>query len=237
MTSGRIAILLALVAALPFTYNQISAQAIGGAPAAAPPGFKAWSNPELHLTYLYPAELTAIDGAFGTTVARRMIYGDEESDEAKADTCAKVLLSVGKGREGQGEWIRLGLVDVNGQCFPPKALQKKKETVMLLQNMVRQGTTEMGMMPLEQPVGYPIEGRLASFCAAQGEPVSKGDLQTGDQQLIGLVAVQVGGHIVEWVIETNDQVMFNRLLGSGVDFGTGKPERLFPGATQEGPPA
>ncbi len=230
----RVWLLSTLVAAamLSSTHAQISGQASSGGPATAPPGFQAWSNAELHLTYLYPAELAPADGAFAVTAARRMIYGDADSDTAKADTCAKVLLSVGKGNEGKGAWIRLGLVDVNGQCFPPKALQSKKTTQKLLRNLVSQGTTVMGMMPVEQPALYQIEGHWASFSAAQGEPVSKSDLQTGEQQVLGLAAVQDGGHIVCWVMETNDEAMFNRLLGSGVDFGTGKPERLFSGGVR-----
>lgn len=224
--------MLVAAAMLPSAQAQISGQASSGGPTTVPPGFHGYSNPELHLTYLYPAELMPVDGAFGTTAARRMIYADAESDTAKADTCAKVLLSVGKGHEGQGEWARLGLVEVNGQCFPPKALQNKKSTQMLLRNLVSQGTTVMGMMPLEQPAVYQIEGRWASFSAAQGEPVSKSDLQTGEQQVLGLAAVHVEGYILGWVIETNDEAMFNRLLGSGVDFGTGKPERLFGGGVR-----
>ncbi len=221
-----------LVAAAMLPSAQTSGQASSGGPTTVPPGFQGYSNPELHLTWLYPGELTPVEGAFGTTAARRMIYGDAESDTAKADTCAKVLLSAGKGSEGQGEWTRLALVEVNGQCFPPKALQNKKSTQILLRNLVSQGTTVMGMMPVEQPALYQIEGHWASFSAAQGEPISKSDLQTGEQQLLGLAAVHVGGRILGWVIETNDEAMFNRLLGSGVDFGTGKPERLFGGGVR-----
>src|SRR5581483_9000867 len=96
----RVWFLLALIAAavpLSSTHAQISGQASSGSAVTAPPGFQVWSDAELHLTYLYPAELTAIDGAFATTAARRMIYGDADLDQAKADTCAKVLFSVGKG--------------------------------------------------------------------------------------------------------------------------------------------
>jgi hypothetical protein len=99
---------------------------------------------------------------------------------------------------------------------------------MLLRNLVKQGTTVMGLMPMEQPAAYEIEGRKANFAAAQGEPVTGNDLQTGTSEVIGVAAVAVEGRVVAWVIETNDGAMFNRLLGSGVDFGTGKPQRLFP---------
>jgi hypothetical protein len=59
--------------------------------------------------------------------------------------------------------------------------------------------------------------------------VTNSDVQTGGDQLIGVVAAVVNGHLLGWVLETNDPAMFNRLLGSPVDFGTGKAERLFPG--------
>lgn len=232
----RVWLLPTLVAAamLSSAHAQISGQASSGGPATVPPGFQAWSNPELHLTWLYPAELTPVDGAFAITAAQRMLHGeDAESDPTQADTCAKVLLSVGKGTEGKGQWVRVGLVAVNGQCFPAKVLQSKKPTQMLLRNLVSQGTTVMGMMPVEdQPAGYQIEGHWATFSAAQGEPVGKSDVQTSDQQVLGVVAVQAEGCILGWVLETNDEAMFNRLLGSGVDFGTGKPEPLFGGGVR-----
>jgi hypothetical protein len=232
----RVWLLPTLVAAamLSSAHAQISGQAGSGGPATVPPGFQVWSNPELHLTWLYPAELTPVDGAFAITAAQRMLHGeDAESDPTQADTCAKVLLSVGKGTEGKGQWVRVGLVAVNGQCFPAKVLQSKKPTQMLLRNLVSQGTTVMGMMPVEdQPAGYQIEGHWATFSAAQGEPVGKSDVQTSDQQVLGVVAVQAEGRILGWVLETNDEAMFNRLLGSGVDFGTGKPEPLFGGGVR-----
>jgi hypothetical protein len=234
MNIGRRTVLLALMAAsmlLPVD-AQISGQASSGAAVPVPPGFQGYSKAELHLTYLYPAELTPIDGAFGVTAARRMIYGEADSDPAKADTCAKVLLAVGKGREGNGAWTRVALVDVNGQCFPPKALQNKKATQLLLRNLVLQGTTVMGMMPVAPTAVYPIEGHWASFSAAQGEPITKSDLQTAEQQMLGLAAVQTEGQVLAWVIETNDAAMFNQLLGSGVDLGTGKPEPLFGGGVR-----
>jgi hypothetical protein len=228
----RLWLLLSLIVSavpMPTARAQISGQASSGAAAAVPAWFTAYSNAELHLTYTYPAQLTPVDGAFAVTAARRMIYGDAESDLAKADRCAKVLLSVGEGSESRGAWTRVGLVQVDGQCYPPKWLQKKKDTLLLLGNLVRQGTTVMGMMPLERPTGYQIEGHWASFCAAQGQPVTMSDVQTAEQQMVGLAAVQAGSRVLAWVIETNDTAMFNRLLGTGVDFGTGKPEQLFGG--------
>jgi hypothetical protein len=196
-----------------------------------------YANAELHLTFSYPADLAPVDAAAVAAVGRRMVYGaNEESDDPdhpKADACTKVLLSVGKGSERQaGTWVRLGVLDENAQCFPAKVFQNKKATDALLRNLVKQGTTVMGMMPVEEPVGYLMQGHRAGFCAAQGAPVTGSDVQTGGDQLIGVVAVAVDGHVLGWVLESNDPATLNRLLGSGVDFGAGKVERLFPGVAQ-----
>jgi hypothetical protein len=196
-----------------------------------------YRNAELHLTFSYPAELAPVDAAAVAAVGRRMVYGSsEESDDPDhptPDLCTKLLLSVGKGSERQaGTWVRLGLLDENAQCFPAKVFQNKKATDALLRNLVKQGTTVMGMMPVAQPVGYLLQGHRAGFCGAQGVPVTDSDVQTGGDQLIGVVAAVVDGHVLGWVLETNDPATFNRLLGSPVDLGAGKAERLFPGATQ-----
>jgi len=226
-----IAVLSMLAAGTALTPGQaqIAGQAAAGPPLPAP-ALQVYSNAELHLTFSYPAGLTPRDGAFAAAAARRMLYGeDAESERSQADACTTVLLSVGTGTEGRGAWGRLGLLEIHGQCFPAKTLQNKKASQLLLRNLVKQGTTTMGMMPLDQPAVYLIQGRWASFCAAQGQPVSGGDLQSADQQLVSVVAVLVQSEVLGWVVETNDGAMLNRVLGSGVDFGTGKPERLFPG--------
>jgi hypothetical protein len=235
MKPGLVAMMLMVVAATAQTSKIGTTAGTGQAgQAATTQAVQIYSNPELHLTFSYPAELAAEDGAAVAAVGRRMIYGaDEESsdpDHPKPDTCTHVLLSMGKGgeRSGKGAWVRVGLLEVNAGCFPEKVFRNKKAVDVLLRNLVKQGTTVMGMMPLEQPAAYEIEGRRASFCAAQGQPVTGNDLQTAGDQLLGVVAMAVEGHAVAWVLETNDAATFNRLLGSDLDFGTGKPQRLFP---------
>lgn len=238
MKSDRKAMLLALLAAGFLVSTparpQVTGQAASGPPPVASPTNQVFSNAELHLTYSYPAELAPQDSAFAAAIARRMIYGeDAETDYAKARDCAKVLLSVGTGREGSpGPWVRVALVEIGELCAPAKVLQNKKAVQALLANLVKQGTTVMGMMPVERPTVYQIEGHWAGFCAAQGTPVTGQDLQTGQEQLIGVAAVAVDAKILGWVIQTSDAATFNRLLATGVDFGTGKPERLFAGAVQ-----
>jgi hypothetical protein len=234
MTVGWVALVLmpAMMAA------QTGSQApIAGAAPTGPQPVQVYKNAELHLTFSYPAELAQVDAAAVAAVGRRMVYGSsEESDDPDhpaPDRCTKVLLSVGKGNEREaGTWVRVGLLDVNAQCFPAKVFRDKKSADALLRNLVKQGTTVMGMMPVEEPVRYLLQGHRAGFCGAQGAPVTGSDVETGGDQLIGVVVAVVDGHLLGWVLETNDPAMLNRLLGSPVDFGAGKAERLFPGVAQ-----
>lgn len=200
---------------------------------------KVYMNPDLHLMFGYPADLAPVDAASVLAVGRRTIYGGDEEgdpDHPATDACTKVLLSVGKGNQNGGgasnQWVRLGLLDVSAQCFPAKTFGNKKTIDALLRNLVKQGTTLMGLMPLEQPAAYEVEGHRANFCAAQGQPVTGSDLQTAGEEVIGVATIAVPGHVVVWVIETSDGETFNQLLGSPVDFGAGKPQRLFPGVAR-----
>ena len=44
---------------------------------------------------------------------------------------------------------------------------------------------------------------------------------------MGTVVVAIEGHVVGWVLETNDAATFNRLLGSEVDFGAANRRGCF----------
>jgi hypothetical protein len=228
MKAGLMAMVLTSVIAL--------GQPTVPAPTAEP--MRSYTNPELHLTFSYPAELTPRDVATALGAERRMVYGTDAAaatDQSRADTCAKVLLAVGEDSAGSGAAgtrASIALFDVNTACYPAKVLRDKKAMDLLLRNMTIQATTEMGMMPIEQPMFYDLEGHRMHFCAAQGTPVTTGDLQTGEAEVIGAAAVAVEGHLLGWVLEANDAVLFNRLVGSEVDLGGGKAQRLFPARVQ-----
>jgi hypothetical protein len=228
MKAGLMAMVLASVAAFGQAPN---------APSLASAPMRIYTNPELHLTFSYPAELTPRDAATVLAAEQRMIYGADaatEGDPPRADKCAKVLLAVGENGAGSGAttWARVGLFDVDVRCLPAQALRNKKVMDTTLTKLVQQGTTEMGMMPIEPPMFYDLAGQRMHFSAAQGTPVTMSDLQTGEEQVIGAAAVAVNGHVLGWVLEANDAALFNRLLGSQVDFGGGKGQRVFPARVQ-----
>jgi hypothetical protein len=228
MKAGLMAMVLASVAA----YGQAA-----HAPSPANEPMRVYTNPELHLTFSYPAELVPRDAATALGAERRMIYGTavSEEDHSKPDTCAKVLLAVGEDNAGSGavgSRASIALFDVNTQCYPAKLLRDWKAMDLLLRNMTIQGTTEMGMMPIEQPMFYDLEGHRMHFCAAQGTPVTAGDVQTGEAEVIGAAAVAIEGHVLGWVLEAKDAALFNRLMGSQVDLGGGTAQRLFPTRVQ-----
>lgn len=219
-------------------------QIAAGAASPASEPVRVYKNPALHLIFSYPAELTPRDTATVAAGGRRMIYGGDpetDADHPRPNECARVLLALGEegaarqaGAEsiGGATWARVGLFEVDVRCLPAQALRTRKVMDAALTNLVQQGTTEMGMMPIEQALFYQMQGQRMHFCAAQGTPVTMGDVQSGEEQVIGAAAVAVNGHVLSWVLETNDSALFNRLLGSQVDLGTGKAERLFPARVQ-----
>jgi hypothetical protein len=186
------------------------------------------------------------------TDARTAMAGG--AGRARSTTCMKTLLSVGTDREAaktpagsEGGSARaaggaagatdgagsVALFDIDLRCLPPKAQKNRKLMDSVLAGLATQGTTVLGMMPVEQAVGYLLEGQRAYFASAQGQPVAQTDLQPGDDaELTGVVATAVGGHILAWRLEANSVAYFNRLLRSQVDFGTGPAGMLFPGQVQ-----
>jgi hypothetical protein len=145
----------------------------------------------------------------------------------------KVLLSVGKNGDQAGALARIALFDVDVRCLPAKALRNKKAMDGVLASLATQGTTAMGLMPIEEPMHYEIQGHRVRFAAAQGTPVMKGDLQSADAQVIAVAATAVNGHVLSWWIEAGDLATFNHLLRSQVDFGAGQAQALFPAGFQE----
>lgn len=194
-----------------------------------------YTNPELHVTFWYPAELQARDAKTVAELERRMLFGsdpDFDSARMQAAGCSKVLLAVAEPASGgnarQEPAASLTLYDIAPGCVPPTAEKKKKEMDQVLRALAREGTTVLGMMPVEEPQGYSLEGLRAELAAAQGQPVTKTDVQSGEPELMATVAVAVQGHILSWMLEANSLEGFNRLLASRVDFGAGKPETLAP---------
>lgn len=212
----------------------------GTGQAAAGPGNRVYTNAELHLTFSYPDELVPADPATTSAAGQRIIYGEDTAPDSKpqnSPSCAKVLLSVATPGGSAPSTARgrasIALFDVDLRCLPPKALTNKKAMDNALSNLTSEGTTFMGMMPIEQPLFYQIQGHRVRFAAAQGTPVTRDNLQTADALLIAVVATALEGHVLSWVLQSTDAAAFNRLLKSQVDFGAGKPQPLFPAQFQE----
>lgn len=221
------------------------------------PQLRTYTNAELHLRFAYPAEMTPRDAQAAAVQGQQMLYGEDDRTDAttamaggagraRSSTCMKTLLSVGTDREaakseggsaqaagatdGAGN---VALFDIDLSCLPPKALKNRKLMDSVLAGLATQGTTVLGMMPVEQAVGYLLDGQRAYFASAQGQPVTQTDLQpSDDMELTGVVATAVDGHILAWRLEATSVAYFNRLLRSQVDFGTGHAEMLFPGQVQ-----
>lgn len=187
------------------------------------PALRTWKDPALQLTFSYPAELQPRDPA-----------------SVGGGGCAKVLLAASLGtdpndpgaatRPPSPGWASLTLSDMGPECIPPQALKKNKQMDQLMSGLTGGATQTLGLMPMEQPIGYLLQTHHAYVAAAQGEPVSTDVVQppNGSEVLV-LIAVHVNNHVLIWRLASNDPTLLNRILASQVDFGAGAPQALYPG--------
>ncbi len=206
-----------------------------GMPQPAGAAAHVYTNAGLGLTFSYPAELQPRDAGDADALGQRMVNGentDPNSAPSGPAPCTKALLALRAGAEragpAAGRVADLTLFDIDLHCLPPKAVKNKKLLYTTLRGFAAQGVTLLGMMPVGDPVGYLLEGRPAYFAASQGTPVTTAEVEGGESEVMAVVAVATGEHIVAWMIESNDLGLFNRMLGSSVEFGAGPPQPLFP---------
>ena len=197
---------------------------LGFASPAQTAPMRIWKDPALHLTFSYPAELQVRDPA-----------------SVGGGGCAKVLLAAGFGTDpdqpgaadaasSSASWATLTLSDMGPECIPPKVLKKPKMMDQMMNGLTGGATQTLGLMPLEQPVGYPLEGYHAYLAAAQGEPVSTDVVQPANgAEVLAIIAVHVNDHVFIWRMASSDPGALNRMLSSQVDFGSGQLQALYPG--------
>lgn len=202
----------------------LSAQT-AAAPGSTGKPMRTYRDAELPMTFSYPAELQLRETGTATG----------------GSGCSKTLLAVGIGQDpnqenatssgtaqaGSTRWATLTLMDSG--CIPPQVLKKTKMLDQMLSGMAGAPTQTLGMMPMEPPVGYLLEGHHAYLAAAQGEPVSSSDVQPENgAEVLAVIAVSVKDHILIWRMASNDPNLLNEMLASQVDFGTGA-QALYPG--------
>lgn len=188
------------------------------------PSVRTFSDPALHLTFSYPAELQP-----------QPLSSDDDAG------CSSILLTAAMGTDpnqpgaDQGQppsakWATLAISEMGPDCIPPRALKKIKIMDQMLAGMAGNATQALGLMPMEQPFGYLVEGHHIYLSAAQGSPVVASQLQPANgKEVLAVLAAQVGNHVVTWRIVSNDTGLVNRILTSHVDFGLGTPQPLYPG--------
>lgn len=203
---------------------------------APPSGTATYSNPELHFTFEYPAELHPMNPQDLPGSSRTARFSNDPdvgtTDNLESGQCSKRLLTAGEtgaGPEGKA-WASISLVEIEPECIPPKALKSRHQMDLLLMPLVRSDTQVLGMMPMGPAVQYPVQNHRVSMAAAQGQPVQAGDLQTlQGSESVAILAAQVQDRIVSWRVESNSMHLLNRILAGRVDFGAGAPQILFPG--------
>lgn len=197
---------------------------LGFAAQAQAPTLRTWKDPALQLTFTYPAELQPRDPA-----------------TVPGGGCARVLLAAGLGTDpnepgaapaapASVRWANLDLSDMGPECIPARVLKKPKTMDQMMSGLTEGATQTLGLMPLEQPLGYLLQGRHAYVAAAQGEPVSTDVVQPSNgAEVLAVIAVRLNDHVLIWRMESNDANLLNHMLASQVDFGAGTPQALYPG--------
>jgi hypothetical protein len=191
---------------------------------AQSPALRTWKDSALQLAFSYPAELHPRDPA-----------------SQGGSGCAKVVMAAGLGsdpnRPGASDrapasatWASLALSDMGPGCIPPEVLKKPKVMDQMMYGLTGNATQSLGLMPIEQPIGYLIQGHHAYVASAQGEPISEDVVQPANgAEVLAIIAVHVNDHVLIWRLASNDANLLNRMLASQVDFGTGTPQALYPG--------
>jgi hypothetical protein len=209
-------------------------QAAPVTPAPAPAAeTQTWTDPALHLTFVYPSELHPMDPKTLPGAAHNAAFADDpdaERDDLLTGRCSRPVLSLGEtSSAAQGPWGSILIAEIGPDCLPPKALKSRKGMNNFLKPLVASGTQILGMAPVGSTAAYLVQGHQVYLAVADGQPVVKGDLQPADNhQTIAVLAVQVNDHVVSWKFESNDKNLFNRILASHIDFGAGTPQALFP---------
>jgi hypothetical protein len=211
-----------------------------GKPAAPP--MRTFTDAALHLTFSYPAELTLMDATEATALGQRVLYGEDgarDAEKVKSGAgCTRTLLAVGADPGTGGKAMaRVALFEIDLSCVPPKAAKKRKLMDQVLNGLAAQGNEVLGMMPMEDPVGFLLQGHHAFFAAAQGTPVSSTALQNSQAEVTATVAAEVVGQdgqpkILAWHVAASNAALFNRLLACPVEIGTGQAQALFPAAVR-----
>ncbi len=212
----------------------LTAMAAGQTPGqSAAPAMRTFSESALHLTFSYPAELTPVDAKSAMALGQRILYGEDsasDSDKVKSGAgCTRTLMAAG---EDGRVTARLALFEIDLSCIPPKAAKNRKLMDQVLYGLAAQGNEVLGMVPIDDPVGFLLGGHHAFFGSAQGTPVSATALQSSENQVTATIAVEAEGQdglpkILTWYVESSDSAMFNRLLASPVVLGSGPAQPLF----------
>lgn len=191
---------------------------------AQSPAMRTWNDPALQLTFTYPAALQPRDPA-----------------SVGGSGCSKVLLAAGIGTDpnqasaadtgsSSAKWASLTLSDMGPACIPPGVLKKSKVMDQMMYGLTGNATQTLGLMPIEQPIGYLLQGRHAYVASAQGEPISDDVVQPANgAEVLAIIAVHVNNHVLIWRLASNEAKLLNHMLAGQVDFGSGKPEPLYPG--------
>ncbi|MGA1981999.1 MAG: hypothetical protein ABSG84_05970 [Acidobacteriaceae bacterium] len=216
-----------------------------------------YKNDTLGIVFQYPSDLVPADAKAIADRGHRAIYGnDPESDpeHVKSEKCMIPLL-VAETPESNGPTTGTFTIGEKGKPYvnielPPSGLimltemdrsclPKKMSTNDALGNMASTAQKLPGMKPIDQQMWYDVDKHKVHFSASYGQisPQRLGGKKVqAEDSAVATISVEVNGHLLLWMIMANSEDLFNKLLASKVQFGSGPVLPLFPLTVGNGPP-
>jgi hypothetical protein len=206
----------------------------------------AYTNSEIGFSFSYPAELHAQSAE---SLAAKWKQATDKSDpKYKAtDACTHVLLHAERKDEpGVGASIAIygeghspktvitvpvagsvTITEMNQQCLPAEFKGREDEVLSAFASSVGE---EPGMKLIGQPMWYEVEGhKVHAGKARSAENSAKSTNPTAPPtDYLASATVNIGGHLMIFMFETQDLYSLNKLVHGTVQFGSGESKPLLP---------
>ena len=216
-----------------------------------------YKNDALGITFSYPNDLVLADTKRVADRGHQAIYGNDpasDPEHVQSEKCMVPLLTaeipeaagptlgnITIGEKGK-PYVNIepapnGLImlaELDRSCLP-----KKISTNDALGNMASTAQKIPGMKPIDQQMWYELDKHKVHFSAAYGRLSAQqlgGRKADAEEVAVATLSVESNKHLVLWMIMANSEELFNRLLSSKVQFGSGPMLPLFPLTIGEGPP-
>jgi hypothetical protein len=213
-------------------------------PDSGPPKY---ANSELDFSFSYPAEFQSESQEL--LAAKWKKATDASGPKYKAsDACTHVLFHASRNEDSNGSAPSIAIygqdhsprvevtipvrgsitiTEMSQQCLPEEFKGREDE---LLSGFASAAGEEPGMKLIGQSAWYEISGHKLHAGIAESVISTDTAVKTavGPRDFLVIVAGNISGHIVLWMLEAKDSYSINQLIHGTVAFGAGQSQPLLP---------